>query len=425
MINGLIKAFLSGVALGTLTVTSVYADNPRTLFEYALTNNPNLLQADVQRDSASAQKDIAIGNIYPVIDYTFSVSRDDDSTNGVSDFNRHQLRVQQVLFNGEVFKRLSQVNALLEQSEIGRDLARQNLMIDVAQAYVNVLLAQTRLDLADQELKSSRNLADRARQRLEVGSGTRVDMLQAEADLRLSESSLLAMRNNVKSAFSVLDSIVGKRVKNIEDVNFSLNSIEAYKLPLEELVQQVKNNNLRLLQERQGIKAANKGADAVAQRIFPTANFTVSWLQTEFETETTSLQDSRDIGIQFNFNWVLYNGGVRQAQHDEAKALVRSSAFQVENTEREIIAQLDQLLARVDNGVGQLPALSALVKAQESALEATNESLLVGLSELIEVVNARRNLISAKTDLRSIQLQLWLDALQLKFLTGKIQVEDL
>jgi len=78
--------------------------------------------------------------------------------------------------------------------------ARQKLLLDVANAYWDLVSAREQLDVAEKSLALSQAQVDQDRRRLEAGLGTDVEVLQAQADVATREEQRLLREFEVRAA---------------------------------------------------------------------------------------------------------------------------------------------------------------------------------------------------------------------------------
>ena len=416
------------MAVAMLAMTPiVQAESLQSLYTKALNNNPTYARSKTQIDVAESVKDQATASFLPTITAARSVNRIVSVNNSrlTGDNNQNIFTINQNLFNAQVYYRYKQANLNIEQQELLEQLAQQRLMIELSQNYINVLFAKKQLELAQEEEKSSSKLADRLQQFLEVGTGRKVDYLQADANLKLNESRTISAKFDVESNKSALQSTVGMPIGQLDEIDFSLNKIIREKNQMSQVLSELKNNNKQLLATQKATQAAKQNTHAVSSQQYPTFALSFNKTDTDYVTQSDVLQDSEVDRVSLSINWTLFDGLSNYARIDEASALERSSYFLEKELERDLVKQAEQVLIRINSAIDQLPALEALLEAREAALEATQESFNVGLTEFVEVVNARRDIVASATNLYQAELQLWLDVMQLKFISGRLNVDDL
>jgi outer membrane protein len=93
-------------------------------------------------------------------------------------------------------QKLAELEAL--RSDQGVRTARQKLLMDVANAYWDLVLAREELDVAEKSLELSQAQVDQDTRRLEAGLGTDVEVLQSQADLATREEQRLLREFDVR-----------------------------------------------------------------------------------------------------------------------------------------------------------------------------------------------------------------------------------
>ena len=170
-------------------------------------NNPVYLSQASNRRTADASVRSARGALLPSADASFS--------------SRYQQAGQQV-FSGQSFSNSSAtlqssyslgVNYRVNKStfltpraaEANRDAVEADingsaelLRSTVTQQYISVLQAQARAALQDTLVKTAQGQLDLARAKVQVGSGTSLDIRRAEVALGQSQVALLRERNNIE-----------------------------------------------------------------------------------------------------------------------------------------------------------------------------------------------------------------------------------
>jgi outer membrane protein TolC len=99
-------------------------------------------------------------------------------------------------------QRLAELDAARAQE--GLLAARNQLLLDVANAYWDLVSAREQLDVADKSLELSQAQVDQNRRRLDAGLGTEVEVLQAQADVANREEQRLLREFDLRAATDAL-----------------------------------------------------------------------------------------------------------------------------------------------------------------------------------------------------------------------------
>jgi outer membrane protein TolC len=111
--------------------------------------------------------------------------------------------VQPLLRNGwsdyaTAQQELAELEALRADQAVRR--SRQQLLLEVANAYWDLVAAREQLDVADKALALSQAQVDQDRRRLDAGLGTELDVVQAQADVATREEQRLLREFEVRTA---------------------------------------------------------------------------------------------------------------------------------------------------------------------------------------------------------------------------------
>jgi len=79
----------------------------------------------------------------------------------------------------------------------------------------------------------------------------------------------------------------------------------------------------------------------------------------------------------------------------------------------------------VMSSISRVEALKASTISAESALEATTAGFEVGTRTMVDVLNAQRDLFSARSNYAQVRYDFILNGLLLKQATGNLSIEDL
>ncbi len=99
-------------------------------------------------------------------------------------------------------QRLAEIEA--ERAAEAVRTARQKLLLDVANAYWDLVSAREQLDVAEKSLSLSNAQVDQNRRRLDAGLGTEVEVLQAQADVANREEQRLLREFELRTAMDAL-----------------------------------------------------------------------------------------------------------------------------------------------------------------------------------------------------------------------------
>lgn len=175
--------------------------------EYARENNLNITQARLQSRINLNDKQAAAWNYAPSVNASANYGINyglniDPVTNIISQQTRRtsnfQLTANWVLLDGgRKFKSINQASSNYQASIYEYEAAVNDISLNIANAYLQILLNKEIENVAREQVAISRLQRDQMDKRVQAGNNPEGDLLQLEAQLARDQQSLIAAENNV------------------------------------------------------------------------------------------------------------------------------------------------------------------------------------------------------------------------------------
>ena len=286
----------------------------------------------------------------------------------------------------------------------------------VAAAYYNALMARKSLDIADANLERLIKYRNAAEQRLKIGEVTRTVLLRAEGELSGAKSDHLQAKNNLELALAVLASNCG-----IKDP-FTLREVT-----LQEGVIPI----LTALQEQAfAVRADLKSLEVQKQIAADQTKFTEGafWPSLsifggyagvdQYPPPSNLNRDSIYAGAALNFPF--FEGGLRKAEVQEAKARERQASLYYEDLKKAIEIEIQTAYLDLITQKGTLQFLNDQFTFARDNYRAVARQFEFGLSSSLDVLDANTLLVSAERRVASAVYNYRLALLRMKKATGTL-----
>lgn len=305
--------------------------------------------------------------------------------------------------------------------------AEQNLILRVAQAYFDVLLARNNVTLAQAQKTAIGQQLEQAKRNFEVGNATITDTHDAQARFDLVTAQEIAARNDLEVKNRALEQLIGRAAPDIANLGKSFEPRPPEPQSMEKWVELARTVGLQVLIAQQNLNFAaqdvqrNRGGHYPTLDAFATLgeSATGSGIQGGSGTETTS----KTIGLQLAIP--LYQGGAVNSRVREAVANEMKAQQDLENARRSAELAARQGYLGVTNGIAQVRALEAALVSNQSSLDSTRLGQEVGVRTQVDVLNAQQLLFSARRDLAQSRFNYIQSLLQLKASAGQLTEADL
>ena len=337
--------------------------------------------------------------------------------------NSYGVTLVQPLFRQQNWQAYSESELQAAQADSQFKIAEQNLIVRVAQAYFDVLIAQNTVELVEAQKKAISEQLEQAKRNFEVGSATITDTLEAQARYDLTGAQDLAAQNDLEIKRNALQQLINAKPGDLSQLGKEFKLETPQPADMGKWVDMAQMNSLQIAIAQAAAEIADREVARNRGGHYPTvdivANYTKSNTGGVLSNETTN----KSIGVQLNMP--LFEGGAVNSKWREAEANRERAKQELENARRNVEQQTRQAYLGVVSGIAQVQALQQALTSSQSALDASKLGQEVGVRTNLDVLNAQQQLYSTRRDLYQAQYNYLLSELRLKQAAGSLGEEDL
>jgi outer membrane protein/protease secretion system outer membrane protein len=329
------------------------------------------------------------------------------------------LQVRQPLINMQRWLQFQQAKSVVEEVEANLDRDLQNLVVRVAGAYFETLMADEQLDLVLAQKKTYTALVDAAQKGFAAGSGTRTDIDDAKSRLDMATAQELEARQNQDLTRRQLELLVNQPVKQIARLNVNaLKLLPPEPANLDEWTRKAElaSPEIKALQAR--LEAARREVGKAQAGHFPTLDAVAQWSNSGSEniTRVNSRYENKTIGLQLNIP--IYSGGYVNSTIRQAVAEQTRTEESLEALRRDLGVRVHKEYRGVSEGVMRVRALEQAARSAEQMMKSTQMSQKAGSRTQLDVLNAQQQYTLALRDLAQARLVYLLSKVRLSSLVG-------
>lgn len=309
-------------------------------------------------------------------------------------------------------------------------LAQQDLIVRVAQAYFDVLIAQDSVQLAEAQKKAISEQLEQAKRNFEVGTATITDTYEAQARFDLTNSQLIAAESTLEIKRRSLQQITNAPAGDLKPIVAELKLDTPQPAEAGKWVEDAQQHSLQVVIAQAGAELADKEVARNRGGHYPTLDLVANVSKTSANGGTfngtgygPADTTSKSVGVQFNMP--LFQGGATQSKWREAEANRDKAQQDLENAKRSVAVQTQQAYLGVVNGIAQVQALQQALKSSVSLLEASKLGREVGVRTSLDVLNAQQQMYATRRDLYQAQYNYLVNQLRLKAAVGNLDEGDL
>ena len=417
------------------------ADSLLDIYNDALENDPQYKSAEF---SYLAGKEIKVqgrAGLLPNISISAQTNWNEYYQNGdlQNEYNNFSssARLTQPLIRLDSWFKYRQSKFLTDAAEADFAYSQQALIVRTAELYFNVLRAIDNLSAARSEEKAIGKQLDQIRQRYEVGLAAVTEVQEAQLAFDLSLASRTRVEGEVYTAKEALNALVGREILSLDGLVNDLNVTNPVPASKEEWARKAVENNFRLQAANLRKFASKNNARSVASNHLPKVD--IVGVQTESETNQYAF-DGLNTGGAFDItvpdetqrdtyslqlSMPIFQGGAVISRTKQAYAESNKSTEDALFTERSVIQDVRSQYSNVVTLVANLRAQKQAVVSASSALEATKVGYEVGTRNIVDLLQAEKNLYSAERNLSNAKYDYLITTLRLHLAAGTLSPENL
>jgi len=339
------------------------------------------------------------------------------------------LNLSQPLFRWQNWASYKQSELAVVQAEAQYGLARQDLIVRVAQAYFDVLLAQENLATAQAQKTAIAEQLASAKRNFEVGTATITDTHEAQARYDLTTAQEIAADNDLLVKQQVLRTIIGKQPEGLKNLRGGLQIGRPQPDDIARWVESAEQNGIGVQLSQAGLEIANREIEKQRAGHYPTLDLVAgrglsSQTSGTFGSTIIPGSDTNTTTIGLQLAIPIFAGGATSSRDREAVALREKALADLDNARRGAALSARQAYLGVTSGLAQVKALEQALVSSQSALDSNKLGYEVGVRINIDVLNAQQQLFSTRRDLVKARLETLAAQLKLKSAAGSLSEED-
>ncbi len=423
---------LAPLALAVLLATGVSSASALDLvqaYRLAQANDSQLASARLQLATIRARQDQAQAALGPSVNTTASWQRQHyDPKPGITrDYSPVALGVQLTypLYRLQNVEALEQSRLQTSVSEVQLELAVQDLILRVSQAYFDLLGSQDNLETIQAQKRAITEQLAAARRNFEVGTATITDQQEAQARFDLATAQELSAQNDVEVKRAALGTLIGRPVQMIHVLRPGITLQGPEPAQESTWTTAARANNYTVQQSRITSEVARREIERQKASTAFTVDATASLAHQQASTYSTYATTAFVGTVGLQVAKPLYTSGASDARVREAAAAFEKSRTDLETAQRQAELSARQSFYVVNSGLAQIRALEAAERSSQLALDSNLLGYQVGVRINIDVLNAQQQLFTTRRDLARARYEAILNGLRLKTTSGSLKEDDL
>ena len=399
---------MASVSLAIFFPISAIAQGLMDFYKDALENDPKYQSALHERKAGKEFELIGKAGLLPSVSTSLNYSAnqvEDRKTFGTSQPNLNYdsksavLSARQPIFNWDAWQRFhgGRFQSSFSDAKLASD--KQDLILRLATAYLDALLAEDQLRLSTVQLEAYTENRILNQQLFEKGAGTLTDVLETAARFELANAGVLEAQNNVTYLRTELSVIVGKQPGALLSLAGKLPALHLEPTTLDDWENLSLENNPEVLLQRFTVEFQMTEAERLRGGHLPRIDLVASISRSTADSLATYSQESTLKALGFQLSLPLYNGGGVSAQVRQAISRVSSGQADLVAIQKKTISDVRKYFNLLNSTYKKINAIERAEMAASETIKATRRSVTGGYRVNLDVLMAIQQLYQVEKDL--------------------------
>jgi outer membrane protein len=390
---------------------------------HALENNIQIKQQEIMTDYQATVLEQSKLSLLPTLNgsashnYAFGRALDETTyefTDNVTvQSNNFYAGSNVTLFRGLVNYNTIQKNKYeLLASEQDLEKFRDDISMNIALAYLQILLNQELVSATEAQVELTREQIERTRRMVDAGSLARGNLLDIEAQSAREELQLVNMHNQLTLSLLTLAQML--ELENPQDFAVAVPEIKIEEAAVQgtpsAIYSMAEQTRPEVLSAEYQLRSAEYDL-AIAKggrspRLNLGASVSTAYSDNRLRPVTfdtypfgDQLRDNINYGVGFSLNIPVFNGWQVNASIKNSKLGIENSRYALENTKKQLYKNIEQAFTDATGALKKFHASQKAVASMEEAFRYAEQKLDVGMLTAFEYNQSKTQLLNAQSEM--------------------------
>ncbi len=430
----LASLFLLGVA-----TTNAWSMDLVQTYQLAQQQDPDWQATFDQYLADQQQEKLVRGALLPVVGLSASIKRNrfdpDEPQNNQfmgqsisassSTTKQAGISLRQPLFRMDLWQQYNQAKVANNLNDSRYLSSQQTFTLKVAEAYFDVLRAQSLIKTLDAEEKALQRQMIMMQARLKEGVVARTDVSETVAQYQNAVANRIAGENQIINAQENLAVILGQSIPPLAPLANDFDAAPPVPNEVESWVALAREKSPQLAQARFQYQIAEENRKIQQSGYYPQLDL-VAQTGLNKQTPTTLFNNNgQNSTVGLELNLPLYRGGRTKTAVTQAAYQASAARNQVDLAERQVSAAVRSAFINLNTDRARIKARKNAMQSSELVAQASQASYDLGLRTIVDVLLAQRNAFAAQQDYMNARYDYVINVLRLKQAAGQLDEQAL
>lgn len=336
------------------------------------------------------------------------------------------LNLNWTVFDGfRMFRTYDLLGVLEEISDKEVRFGVESLISQITASYYDIVRIENQLRVLENTVEVSNERIEIQETKLDLGSGSEVELLQARSDLNADRAALLRERNLLNEAIISLNELLSRE----PETQFIVSESIPLKRDLDDeaLYEKLMAENSELEIARMQYNVANLEVSQIRSERYPELSLTSGYGYNRSETDGGFIRFNETTGFSFGVTARvnIFNGFNTNRRVQNAKINQKNSRLELEESRLRLESQFRVLYRTYQNSLELVDLEQENLSNAEQTLDVALERFRLGTISSLELREAQRTFLTAENRLIDTLYEAKIAETELLRLSGEIVVSDM
>ena len=312
-----------------------------------------------------------------------------------------------------------------ELSTVQTELSLKSIQEQIAQLYVQILYTTEAKRVNEQIAATAKQQLERGQERLKVGDLAKADVAQLEAQYASAQYDVVNSQTQIDGYKRQLKALLQLGIEEPFDVSADEMDDSRALSPIpgkQDVYEQALNSRPEIRAAELQAKASDVQLNIAKRGYLPTISMNAGIGDSHYSASDDSfgeqLKRNLNGSIGLGLSVPIYDQRRTKTSINRAKIAQTSAALDLQDKRTTLGSTIENIWLNATSAQQRFISATAAVKSQETTYELTNEQFKEGLKNIVDLLQARDNLLQAQNNKLQSKYMTILNTQLLKFYEG-------
>ena len=414
----------------------------RQCLDYALGNNIQIQKGRISEEEGAVALQQDKAALFPSLSFATSQSMGyrpfeestaivqngqvTNTTKKVTEQGSYGLNANWTIWNGGINQK--NIKAQQLQNQITALSTQQNeydIREQIAQLYVQILYSTEAKKVNEQLAETAKSQYERGQEMMRQGQMSKADVAQLEAQWRSAQYDIVNSETQVQNYKRQLKSLLELGLDKPFDVKGTAPTDEQVMAPIpsaQSIYEQALNTRPEIKSAELSIDAADMNIDIARRGYYPTIGLSASAGDSHYSGSQVKagkqVKTNLNLSAGVNLSVPIFDNRRNKSAVERARLEKLNSELDLQDKKNNLSSTIENYWLNANSNQQRFLSARAKVESAQTSYELLNAQFKNGLKNIVELLQGRDNLVSAKQDELQSKYMALLNMQLLKFYSG-------